>query len=100
MNEKTVLAILKNRKRNSFFLTLEGIYAIILLFSVLFCFPLFILELKIQFILISTFYLINWIIIKFHKHSYIKLSKRFAVIFYCKSFYFHIKKGVHFTEHP
>ena len=69
MNEKTVLTILKNRKRNSFFLTLEGIYAIILLFSVLFCFPLFILELKIQFILISTFYLINWIIIKFHKHS-------------------------------
>ena len=69
MNEKTVLAILKNRKRNSFFLTLEGIYAIILLFSVLFCFPLFILKLKIQFILISTFYLINWIIIKFHKHS-------------------------------
>lgn len=69
MNEKTVLAILKNRKRNRFFLTLEGIYAIILLFSVLFCFPLFILELKIQFILISAFYLINWIIIKFHKHS-------------------------------
>jgi len=69
VNEKMILATLKNRKRNRLFLTFEGIYAIILLFSVLFYFPLFILELKIQFILISTFYLISWGVAKFHKRS-------------------------------
>lgn len=69
MNEKMILATLKNRKRNRLFLTFEGIYVIILLFSVLFYFPLFILELKIQFILISTFYLISWGVAKFHKRS-------------------------------